>query len=100
MNESGHDPQARALARRFGENLILARGRADRGQIETAQRAGLHRSQISMLERGLRVPRLDTIVKIAGAVEIMPCELLTGMAWLGQSGRQIGGGTYGDGGRR
>lgn len=87
------DPQAQALGRRFGQNLIVARGRLDLGQIEAAQRAGLHRTQISLLERGLRVPRLDTIVKLAGAVEVKPCDLLTGMAWrLGHEQRP--GGTY------
>jgi hypothetical protein len=31
--------------------------------------------------RSLRVPRLDTIVKLAGAVEVDPCMLLEGMVW-------------------
>lgn len=75
------DPQAAALARRFGENLVVARGRVDLGQIAAAERAGLHRTQLSQLERGLRLPRLDTIVKLAGAVEVKPCELLAGMSW-------------------
>lgn len=75
------DPQAAALGRRFGENLVVARGRVDLGQIAAAERAGLHRTQLSQLERGLRLPRLDTIVKLAGAVEVKPCELLTGMNW-------------------
>lgn len=81
MIDSERLPQAPAIGRRFGENLILARGGLDLGQEETAQRAGMHRSEISLLERGLRLPRLDTITKLAGAVEVKPCELLTGMAW-------------------
>ena len=35
----------------------------------------------ALIERGQRVPRLDTIVKLAGAVEVEPCVLLVGMAW-------------------
>jgi hypothetical protein len=34
-----------------------------------------------MIERGVRMPRLDTIVKVASAVDAEPCELLRGMAW-------------------
>jgi transcriptional regulator with XRE-family HTH domain len=93
------NPQAAALARRFGENLVVARGRVDLGQVGAAERAGLHRSEFSQLERGLRLPRLDTIAKLAGAVEVKPCELLTGMGWrLGDQELQMGGiyvpGTY------
>jgi transcriptional regulator with XRE-family HTH domain len=69
------------LRRRFGENLILLRSRVDLSQVETAKRSGLHLTEVSLLERGLRLPRLDTIVKLAGAVEAEPCELLTGMVW-------------------
>jgi transcriptional regulator with XRE-family HTH domain len=69
------------LKRRFAENLIVLRGRVDLSQEQTAERACLHRTQISLLERGLRLPRLDTIVKLGGAIEAEPCELLAGMAW-------------------
>jgi transcriptional regulator with XRE-family HTH domain len=47
----------------------------------TADRAGLHRTHVALIEAGERVPRLDTIVKLAGAVEVEPCALLTGMTW-------------------
>jgi transcriptional regulator with XRE-family HTH domain len=69
------------LRRRFGENLIRLRNRVDLSQVETAKRSGLHLTEVSLLERGLRLPRLDTIVKLAGAVEAEPCQLLTGMVW-------------------
>jgi transcriptional regulator with XRE-family HTH domain len=69
------------LKQRFGENLILLRDRVDLSQEQTAERAGLHKTEISLLERGLRLPRLDTIVRLAGAIEVEPCELLTGMNW-------------------
>jgi transcriptional regulator with XRE-family HTH domain len=69
------------LKRRFGENLILLRGRAGLSQERVAERAGLHKSQIGMLEHGRRLAQLDTIVKLAGALEVEPCELLAGMAW-------------------
>ncbi|MGN6814920.1 MAG: helix-turn-helix domain-containing protein [Solirubrobacterales bacterium] len=74
-------PQAMAVGLRFGENLVEMRGRAGLSQIGTAERAGLNRTEINLLEHGRRVPRLDTIVKLAGAVEVEPCALLMGMAW-------------------
>lgn len=78
------------LRRRFAENLVLARDRADLSQEKAAKRAGLHRTEISLLERQLRLPRLDTIVQLAGAFDIEPCELLEGMSWLPPSRRQRG----------
>lgn len=79
---------APGLNRRFAENLILLRGRAGLSQEQTAERADLHRTELSLLERGLRLPRLDTIVKLAGAIEVEPCELLAGMTW--RLGRNLG----------
>jgi len=69
------------LKRRFGDNLILLRDRVDLSQEQIAVRSGLHKTQIGLLERGLRLPRLDTIIKLAGALEAAPCDLLDGMAW-------------------
>lgn len=69
------------LQRRFAENAILLRDRAGLSQAMTAERAGLHITEISLIERSLRMPRLDTIVKLAGALEIEACELLVGMEW-------------------
>jgi transcriptional regulator with XRE-family HTH domain len=74
-------PEAAALGRRLGQNLIELRARAGLSQTGLAERAGLHRTEIALLERGLRIPRLDTVVKLAGAVEARPCELLAEMAW-------------------
>lgn len=69
------------LNQRFAENLIGLRGRVDLSQERTAERAGLHISEVSLLERGQRTPQLDTIVRLAGAVEAAPCAFLLGMAW-------------------
>lgn len=74
-------PRAPHLARRLSKNLIVLRERAGLPQAMVAERAGLCTSQVALLERGARLPRLDTIVKLAGAVEVEPCELLAGMSW-------------------
>lgn len=75
------EPQAEEASRLLGQNLIQFRRRVGLSQAGTAERAGLHRTEVSLIERGQRRPRLDTIVKLGGALEVEPCALLTGLAW-------------------
>ncbi len=70
-----------SVAKQFGDNLRRLRGRADLSQEETAVLSSLHRTEISHLERGLRVARVDTVAKLAGALEVDPGELFEGIAW-------------------
>lgn len=69
------------VGRQFGKNLARQRELADLTQEEVAWRASLHRTEVSQLERGLRLPRLDTIAKLAGAVEAKPEEFFEGIVW-------------------
>ena len=69
------------IAARFGENLARCRRRAELSQEEVSVRASLHRTEVSQLERGLRVARIDTLVKLAGSLGIPPTELLEGIEW-------------------
>jgi transcriptional regulator with XRE-family HTH domain len=78
--------RARALDR-FARNAIELRRRAGLSQADAGLRAGLHRTEVSYLERRLRVPQLDTVLRIAGAVEADPRELLEGLAWDLDRGR-------------
>jgi transcriptional regulator with XRE-family HTH domain len=75
------EAQAIEAGRRLGRNVVEAREKRGLTQFATAERAGLHRTEVSLIERGQRVPRLDTIVKLAGALQMEPCALLVGMAW-------------------
>lgn len=75
------DAQAIEAGRRLGQSVVEAREKRDLTQAATAERAGLHRTEVSLIERGERVPRLDTIVRLAGALQMEPCALLVGMAW-------------------
>jgi transcriptional regulator with XRE-family HTH domain len=75
-----HD-QAGDLALGFGRNLFRLRRSAGFSQEDVAARAALHRTEIGLLENGVRLPRLDTILKVAGAISEDPCDLLVGMAW-------------------
>lgn len=65
----------------FGGNLRRCRRRAAISQEELGARASLHRTEIGLLERGERVPRIDTLVKLACALSIRPEDLLKGIAW-------------------
>lgn len=71
-----------AVARRFGTNLREARKQADLSQEEVGARASLHRTEIGLLERGARVPRIDTLVKLSAALGVrIDCALLEGISW-------------------
>lgn len=69
------------VAGRFGENLARCRKRSSLSQEELGFRASLNRTQIGILERGERLPRIDTLVKLAGALSVSPGELLDGIDW-------------------
>jgi transcriptional regulator with XRE-family HTH domain len=69
------------IAARFGDNLIKVRKEAGLSQDELSARASVHRTEISQLERGLRIPRIDTLIKLASSLEAAPAELLVGIAW-------------------
>lgn len=70
------------IARQFGANLVLARKRADLSQEELGWLASLHRTEVGLLERGARTPRIDTLVKLASALDVpVACPLLDGITW-------------------
>jgi transcriptional regulator with XRE-family HTH domain len=64
---------------RFAANLRRLRITAGISQEALADRCGLHRTEISLLERAGREPRLTTIVKLARALDVEPVELLAGV---------------------
>jgi transcriptional regulator with XRE-family HTH domain len=70
-----------SIAAHFGENLARLRKRADLSQEELAVRASLHRTEVGKLERGDRLARVDTLVKLAGALGVEPGELVQGIVW-------------------
>ena len=43
--------------------------------------ASLHRTAVGQLERGERVARVDTLVKLVGALGVRPEDLLEGLKW-------------------
>jgi transcriptional regulator with XRE-family HTH domain len=69
------------VAQCFGANLRHLRRHAGLNQAALGRRVELHRSEIGLLERGLRLPRLDTIVKLSAGAEASLCSLLAGLRW-------------------
>lgn len=67
------------VAAQFGRNLQSHRTQARISQEDLGQRATLHRTEIGLLERGERLPRIDTLIKLASALGVPPGELLVGI---------------------
>jgi len=70
------------VAEQFGANLRRHRRIARLSQEQTAVRASLHRTEVGLLENGRRVPRIDTVMKLAAALEIGVASLMEGIEWL------------------
>jgi transcriptional regulator with XRE-family HTH domain len=64
---------------RFAYNLRRQRQRAGLSQEALGHACDLHRTEISLLERAAREPRLSTIVRLARALDIPPGKLLAGI---------------------
>lgn len=70
------------LAAHFGANLRRFRRRVALSQEQLAKQAAVHRTEIVLLENGRRLPRIDTVVKLAASLEVTPNDLLDGIEWL------------------
>ena len=68
-----------------GENVRMARKRRHRTQVELAEAAGLSKSGLSLIERGIRETTLGTQFSLARALEVTPGFLFRGLAWKPQS---------------
>jgi transcriptional regulator with XRE-family HTH domain len=65
------------MRRQFAENLRHGRERAGLSQETLGKLCKLHRTEISLLERCKRSPRLETIVVLAHGLDLgSPAELL------------------------
>ena len=61
---------------RFGERIRQLRERSGLSQEILADAAGLHRTHISLIERGHRSIRIETIERLAIALDVEPSELM------------------------
>jgi transcriptional regulator with XRE-family HTH domain len=66
--------------KQFAENLRLQRLRAGLSQEALAEICELHRTEISLLERCQRSPRLETLVTLSRGLKLAsPADLLDGI---------------------
>lgn len=74
MDSSGQDKITPRQA--FGEVLRVLR--TDRGlsQERLAAGAGLHRTYVSLLERGVNTPTLDAVFALARVLDVQPSDLV------------------------
>lgn len=70
------------VAKRIGHNVFLARRRVGYSQEELGKRCSLHRTEIGMIESGTHLPRSDTLMKLAGGLEMGAELLLRGIEWI------------------
>ena len=64
------------IRRRLGRNVQRERSAKGWSQEELADRAGLHRTYISGVERGVRNPTVTVVEKIALALEVTTATLV------------------------
>lgn len=60
----------------FGRRIRELREERTMSQEDLADKAGLHRTHISLIERGQRSVRVETIEKLAIALRVQPSELM------------------------
>ena len=65
------------LQQKFGSIIRRRRAEIGLGQEALADKAGLHRTHVSLLERGKRMPTLEVVRKLAAALETSMASLMT-----------------------
>jgi transcriptional regulator with XRE-family HTH domain len=68
--------------RQFVANLERLSAERGLSQPELAARAEIHRSHLTLILAGERMVQLDTLVKLAGALDVSPADLLVGVEWV------------------
>ncbi len=64
------------IRRQVGLNVKRIRKQHDWSQEEFAFEAGLHRTYVSGIERGIRNPTVTIVEKLANALGVQPSDLL------------------------
>jgi len=74
-------PPTPEMKLRLGANLARCREAAGISQEELSFRASIHRTEVSLLERGERIPRVDTALRLAGSLGVPLNDLVAGLEW-------------------
>ncbi len=88
----GDQSDRQIILNRVAENLRSTRRRLGVSQETLGILAGLHRTEIGMLENAERIPRIDSVVKLATVLEIPVDQIVDGLTWepprrIGEPGR-------------
>jgi transcriptional regulator with XRE-family HTH domain len=67
------------LKRLVGRVIARQRASAEVSQEKLAEMAGLERGYISLMERGLRMPTVDTIFRLCRGLKVSPSEMVLEM---------------------
>ncbi|HTT93752.1 MAG TPA: helix-turn-helix transcriptional regulator [Solirubrobacterales bacterium] len=66
-------------AERFSDNIIKLRRERRLARAALARRADIGADTLRLIEKGIRAPRLDTLLRLADALEVDPGALLKGL---------------------
>lgn len=66
---------------RIGRNVRCIRRAQELSQEAVAERAGVHRVLMSRYEWGQTMPKAETLLRLAGALNVGPADLLDGVRW-------------------
>ncbi len=66
------------LAKSIGQKVKFLREDLDISQEEFADRAGIHVTNLSKLENGIRLPKVETLFKICQALDVPVSRVLPG----------------------
>ena len=75
-------PSSDELRARLRANLRELRSHAGVSQQELAFRADVHPSIVTALELEQKLPRIDTFIRLAGALQATPNKLAAGILWV------------------
>lgn len=92
MSRRTSQPPPDELRERLGANLRAHRERLGISQEEVSIRAETHRNSVSALELGRKLPRIDSFIRLAGALEATPSELTAGILWMPAEAIVVSGG--------
>jgi DNA-binding XRE family transcriptional regulator len=75
------DTSAKQVAAIVGPRIRRMRRGLDMSQEALAENAEMYRTEMTRIEWGERLPRLDTLIKLAGGLGLSPCVLIDGIVW-------------------
>ncbi len=85
-------PSTDELRERLAINIKSRRERLGISQDELAHRAEIHYSSLWPLESGRQLPRIDSFIRLVGALGVNPNDLTAGIIWLPAEGIVVPGG--------